>query len=298
MIDTRPPRGNEDFYAAVRIPHPLECRRPRPPRQPTWLPTRTPVEGAERRSAFEHWREPRLEAAPDTGQMRIRFSYDAWFTTVAGFSDKTGRAVYHEGPVEAAAWIDSEVSTGRIDLQFQPVRVVWRRDHGGTRQLTLDAGFEDETNNIWFTEYKGHRAYFDDPHTADLLDEAQEVLRAQGADLSREDRTHLLDPVLHRARKDVFDDRRTTFDPDRDASVALEAILREGGMAPLGKVHEALGGEARDAAAKLNAMSVRRIVRIDLSRPQMPDVAVDIPPPATAARLRTFLKRFARAETD
>ena len=288
--------GEDDESAPfIRIPHPLECRRPRPRRAPRWLPKRDAGgNSSRRRSVKENWCDPRIEAAPDTGQMRINLSYGAWFTTTAGFSVKSRRAVYHEGPTECAAWIEAEVLTSRLDLEFQPLRIVWRRDHGRTRHITLDGGFELEDHSLVFTEYKGHRAYFDEPYTADLLDEAEAVLAAHGASLRRECASELVGAMLHRTLKDVFDDRNTRFDSVRDVAAARGAVTREGGTAPLGVVLDALGGNRREASAKLNAMSVRRIVRIDHSRPQMPDTPVDLPPARTPGRLRAFLAYHAR----
>jgi hypothetical protein len=280
----------------IRIPHPLECRRTRPRREQRWLPKQRGLTPEPRRSAVERWHEPKLEAAPDTGQIRIRFSYDAWFSTLAGFSIKSGRAVYHEGPVEPAGWIAAETLPKFTDLQFQPLRIVWRRGFGKTRHLTLDAGFEHEDGTIAFTEYKGHEAYFGEPDMADLLDEAEEVLRRHGASLHREHGGDLLEPVRFRSLRDVFDDRSTPFDTIVDVIKVKEAILAGGGAAPLGLVLEALGGPARLASARLNAMSVRRIVRIDLSRPQMLDTLVDQPPQVQPGRLRAFLRKHALTE--
>jgi hypothetical protein len=222
----------------------------------------------------------------------VRFTYDAWFSTSAGYSIKAQRAVYCEGPTETAAWIEAEVSTRWVDLQFQPIRAVWLTNHGTTRQITLDAAFEDEHGDILFAEYKSHPAFLKQPRTADLLDEAEEILAREGARLIRATGVQLLDPVRLRAHADVLRDRSTPYDGD-DATRALEAINAEGGIAPLGRVLEALGGPAVNASARLNAMSVRRIVRIDLSAPQMPDTPVDVPPYAAKGRLRRFLLRHA-----
>lgn len=280
---------------AIRVPHPLECRRRRPARAPRWVPSPARSRPDEiRRSTLEAWREPRLEAAADTGPLRIRFSYDAWFTTTAGYSTKARRAVYHEGATETAAWIEAEASTRRLDLRFQPVRVVWRRDHGSTRHLTLDAGFENEDGSIEFSEYKAHPTFLEQANTVDLLDEAEEVLAKEGAGLVRATGVELLDAVRLKAHGDVFFDRATPYD-DGHVHQVLEAIEAAGGTAPLGRVLEALGGWPRLASAKLNAMSVRRIVRIDLSAPQMPDTPVDVPAPVIAGRLHRFLRRHAAA---
>lgn len=289
----------EDVPPHIRIPHPLEVRRVRPRREPRWLPRSSSRPDAQpRRSVAERWRDPKLEAAPDTGQLRINFKYGAWFTTTAGFSVKSKRAVYHEGAAECAAWIEAETLTSRLDLEFQPLRVVWKRDHGRTRHITLDGGFELEDHSLVFTEYKGAPAYFDEPNTADLLDEAEEVLARNGATLRREDSSVLVGTMLHRTLKDVFDDRNTPFDPVADVEAARGAVLRDNGTASLGAVLEAIGGPIRDASAKLNAMSVRRIVRIDPSRPQMPDTPVDLPPERTRGRLRAFLLHHAVKETE
>ena len=288
------PDAERDVPPFIRIPHPLECRPLRPRRDPPWMPSvSSPEVDAPRRSRVENWHDPRLEAAIDAGQMRINFNYGGPFGRTAGFSVKSNRAVYHEGPIECAAWVEAEALTSRLDLEFQPIRVVWRRDHGRTRQITLDAGFEMEDHSIVFAEYKGHRAFFDQPDTADLLDEADEVLAAHGASLRREVGADLVGTLLHRTLKDAFDDRNTVFDRVADVAAVREAVQREGDVAPLGLVLERLGGDRRIASAKLNAMSVRRIVRIDPSRPQMPDTPVDLPPERTPGRLRAFLRHHA-----
>lgn len=289
----------DDIPPRIRIPHPWECRRPRPRREPRWLP-HTPVNDARKpkRSIVEQWHDPQLLAAPDVGQLRIAFNYGGPFGKTAGFSAKSKRAVYHEGPIETAAWVEAEALTSRLDLEFQPLRVIWRRDHGRTRQITLDAGFEMEDHSVVFTEYKGHRRFFDVPDTADLLDEAEEVLVAHGVVLRREVASDLVGTRLHRTLKEIFDDRNTTFDDVRDVTAAREAILREGGTAPLGIVLEALGGPKRLAQARLHAMSVRRIVRIDPVLPEMPDTGVDIPPVRAPVRLRAFLSHHARRDGD
>jgi hypothetical protein len=290
---------HDDIPPHIRIPHPWECRRQRLRREPRWLPP-IPASDARKpkRSIIEQWHDPRLEAAPDAGQMRINFTYGGPFCRTAGFSPKARRACYHEGPVEPAAWIEAEALTSRLDLRFQPVQISWRRDHGRTRHITLDAGFEMEDHSIVFVEYKGHRSYFEEPRTADLLDEAELVLAAHGATLRRETGTELLGTMLHRTLKDIFDDRDTAFDPIFDVATVRDAVLREGGTAPLGVVLEALGGRTRIAQARLNAMSVRRIVRIDPARPQMPDTPVDLPPARTPGRLEAFLAHHASREDE
>jgi hypothetical protein len=291
------PDAESDVPPFIRIPHPLECRPLRPRRDPRWMPRgSSPEIDAPRRSRVENWHDPRLEAAIDAGQMRINFNYGGPFGRTAGFSVKSNRAVYHEGPIECAAWVEAETLTSRLDLEFQPLRIVWRRDHGRTRHITLDAGFEMEDHSIVFAEYKGHRDFFDQPDTADLLDEAEEVLVAHGASLRREVGADLVGTLLHRTLKDVFDDRNTVFDRVADVAAIRESVLREGGVAPLGVVLERLGGDRRTASAKLNAMSVRRLVRIDPSRPQMPDTPVDLPPERTPGRLRAFLRHHAVRE--
>lgn len=293
-----PADDEDDAAPPIRIPHPRECRRPRPRRDPRWLPRGPAGVARPKRSVVEGWHDPRLEAAPDTGQLRINFTYGGPFGRTAGFSVKARRAVYHEGPIETAAWVEAETLTSRLDLRFQPLCAVWRRDHGRTRRITLDAGFEMEDHSLVFAEYKGHEAFFERPDTADLLDEAEEVLAAHGVTLRREVGAELVGTMLHKTLKEVFDDRDTAFDPLRDVADAREAILREGGVAPLGVVLEALNCSKRVAQARLNAMSVRRIVRIDPVRPQMPDTPVDIPSVRVPSRLRAFLAHHARREDD
>lgn len=241
------PDAESDVPPFIRIPHPLECRPLRPRRDPRWMPRgSSPEIDAPRRSRVENWHDPRLEAAIDAGQMRINFNYGGPFGRTAGFSVKSNRAVYHEGPIECAAWVEAETLTSRLDLEFQPLRIVWRRDHGRTRHITLDAGFEMEDHSIVFAEYKGHRDFFDQPDTADLLDEAEEVLVAHGASLRREVGADLVGTLLHRTLKDVFDDRNTVF--DRVADVAATALPKQAFRARSATVALLEQEEMREAA--------------------------------------------------
>jgi hypothetical protein len=225
--------------------------------------------------------------------MRINFNYRNYFTTAAGYGEKPRRAQYFEGPYELAMFRLLEMSTAVIDYQFQPLQIRWSTSDGRSVSYTTDAIYATEDGEILVEEVKATEAYFDRSDTRDLLELFEEQIARAGARFVRRTSRRIAEPTFWRTVKDAFDDRRTTY-CEADSGRAVEAIMREGGRAPLGAVLDAVGGSGREALAKLHAMMVRRVVAIDLASPSMGDTPVLVPPaPADPDALRAFLRRFA-----
>jgi hypothetical protein len=282
--------------APGRIPHPWECLPRRPARAPAWEPRRDRRDAGRPplpRHMLEGWHSPSLAAAADLGQMRINFNYRNYFTTAAGYGEKPRRAQYFEGPYELALFRLLEMNTAVVDYQFQPLQMRWTTSDGRAVGYTTDAIYATEDGAIGVEEVKATDAYFERADTRHLLDLFERQIAKAGATFVRRTSRRIAEPTFWRTVKDAFDDRRTAYD-DGDAARAVDAVTREGGAAPLGAVLDAVGGQARGAHAKLNAMMVRRVVAIDLARPPMGDTPVTIPaPPADPDALRVFLRRFA-----
>ena len=285
-----------DDATPCRILHPRECLPRRPARTPAWEPRRDRRDAGHPplpRHALEGWHSPRLASAADLGQMRINFNYRNYFTTAAGYGEKPRRAQYFEGPYETALWRVLEMTPTIVDYQFQPIQMLWDTSDGRTVHYTTDAIYATDAGEVVVEEVKATQAYFDRSDTRDLMELFETRILTTGARFVRRTSRRIAEPTYWRTVKDAFDDRRTAYG-EADVDRAHEAIVRVGGTAPLGAVIEAVGGPAREAHAKLNAMMVARTVAIDLSAPPMGDTEVTIPaPPADPDALRTFLRSLA-----
>ena len=225
--------------------------------------------------------------------MRINFNYRNYFTTAAGYGEKPRRAQYFEGPYELALYRLLEMDTAFVDYQFQPLQIRWETSAGDTVGYTTDVVYLTEEGEIVVEEVKATDAYFEQPETDDLLTLFEVQIAKAGARFNRRTGRRLAEPAFWRTVKDAFDDRRTAY-AESEVERVHNAILREGTVAPLGLVLEAIGGTSREAQAKLHAMMIPRLVGIDLGRPAMVDTPVTIPAtPADPDALRAFLRGFA-----
>lgn len=279
----------------IRIPHPDECFPPLPKLRPRWERRRDRRDAGRRsipRPMREGWQAPRFAAAPDLGHTRINFTYRNALDTSAGYGEKPGRAQYYEGPHEAALSRLFEMSTKIVDYQFQPLRTTWLTSTSQLVVYSTDVLFECDDGTLGAGEIKANSSYFEEPDTRDMLDLFEAALDGVGVGFARICGNELGGEVGSRTIKDMFDARRTAF-AQRDVARAQACIEREDGMAPLGKVVEALGVRWHLALAMTSAMMVQRHIAIDLSRPPMPDSLVTIPgTPTNAGALRRFLRTF------
>ncbi len=282
-------------FPSIRIPHRLEYLRRRPRRQPRWSPHRDGGHRRRRRRARsieEGWRPIRIRAAPDVGAVRINFTYRNWGTTSAAFGIKPGRTQYCEGPYEAAHFQKLETDADVVDYQFQPVTIEWETNSGDRRSYTCDGIYETATGLTAF-EDKANWDYFNDPQTADTLEQAKIEFARHGVDFERAEGTQLLDPVKSAIIKEVFDLRMVSFGP-RDIANVLEALRREGSTAPLGIIWERLSHNRHLARAMTCAMLVRREIGFSLTDDVTADTPAHRPEPAVVpGRLRSFLAEHA-----
>ncbi len=282
---------------AVRLRHPLDCLPYRPERMPAWSPNR------QRRvhpHAFPAWEAPerrdaRIIASPGLGAVRINFRYASFQSMTAAHSEKAGRDQYFEGPHETFGFRLHEIDPTIVDLQYQPIRIEWRALGGRVRSMTLDFGVETQDGEVVFGEDKASADYFDDRELSERLDFAQAFLETRGASLQRRVAGDLPTRRLRRIVKDVFDDRRTGFEPEQ-ADMVRDLVAARGGVARLDDVLDAIGGHRRQALAIARAMMHRRHIAMPISAPPMPDVPVTAPPVAARGRLRAFLNDHVAAE--
>ena len=275
------------------IPHPLECvPRRRPARTPVWLPKRERCDAARlhpRKSREEGWHSPIIRFADDGEAVRINFTYRNGGTSTSGrMSIKAGCNQYCEGPHEKNYFRILETDCDTYDFQFQIACFEWRTSAGLIRRYFVDGGRQDVSGEIRFFEIKAHQAYFDEPETADRLEEAEKVLAKHNIALDRiVGRDLLTDTIRLAMANEVYADRMTRV-TDAQVASARECIDREGGIAPLRKVQEGIHPDPRHARAIANAMLVWRQIAFRLDRPVSGDTAVRAPttPPPSAHSLR------------
>lgn len=275
----------------IQIPHPLECARRRPRRQPRWTPSRDrghrPRPPRTRREA---WHSPRLRTSSDAGPMRRNFTYRNLMVTSAAFGIKSGRDQYFEGPHEPAYFRFLETDCDTVDYQFQGARAEWTTSAGETRHYTFDAVVETVAA-LRFVEIKADWSYFNDPETADTLEAAIKVILELGHEFERIVGTNLMDQVRLRVVKDIFACRLTAFG-QRERDIAHNLLDATSGPVPLGLLHERLSTNRHLATAIANAMLVRREIGFPVDRPPHADTPVHRPtPPTVPGGLRAFLRR-------
>ena len=234
----------------------------------------------------------KLVAAPDLGQMRVNFRYCNVFITEADYSEKAGRTQYFEGDHESAFNRWFSVGADFTDVQFQLMRMLITLPSGKQIQYTFDGGVSLATGAIVLFEIKPCPHYFLDPIVKAKADIAEAVLAEYGVSFQRLYGSDF-QPIVLRTIKDIYDNRKASFDAERDVAVALEMIEGQGGEAPLMKLIEALGSTFEVADNQLQAMIAARILSVDLSLPLTRDTAVSLAPEdQNKGALRRFLSRF------
>jgi len=283
-------------FRQADLPHPLEVARRHPPRVPKYLPGRDRRDAGVPRPAkpMVDWGTPKLVAAADAGAVRIGMNWRKAFPTSAEFCFKAGRTMFFEGPHEPASHRLRVVTHTCTDVQFQPLVAHWRLADGTSTSYFVDSVEETDTGWLVFRENKAHRAYFDDPEIdAKLSAFEAEITKHPYVRFERELGSDLMDGMKWRVVKDIYDDRDLVFtDAQRDA--VRNVLAREGGVAALGRIWDAIGGDRDDARRLSSAMLVARIIGFPVDRPPAADTRVVMPrPPAWPGRLRRFLRSFA-----
>lgn len=274
-----------------------------------WSPTRRPPRHQPRSIPRRHllsdhldgpkdpaaWTLVALEVAEDLGAVRNAMTYDKEYGTSATHYEKPRRTQFMEGPNEPAVGDHMEMSPRFLDFQFQAVALLFRRADGRLVRKYPDVAIEYDDNTVRFGEIKTSQAWFDAPGVKRPLDAVDRALVAHGLPplLKIKGEAFRSDPTLE-AHAMAMDARLTTFDREAEGDLAREAVMLAGGQARYGDVLAALGGARANAADKLHAMLLRRIVSFDLSVPPTADTVVTAPRPARAHALRDLLGRLRR----
>lgn len=283
----------------VHLRHPSECLPYRPRPKPVWIPARRDSRdaGQPRRIEAPTRKNLRLVADRSLGAKRINFRYAGYQPMVAGHSEKAGRDQYFEGSHEAYGFRLHEIDPTYLDLQYQPIEVAWTTPVGKQNHITLDWGVEIENGSVVFGEDKADEAYFEDPEISERLDMVEAFLETQGAFFERRVAGSLPTFLARRAVKNVYDYRRTAFDEEHVSRV--QSLIRgDGGTSTMGRVIEAIGEHAALSESIVYGMMHKRLVRIPIATPPMPDTPVTIPPAATKGALRAFLAANVPHEGD
>jgi hypothetical protein len=279
-----------------RMPTERELYPARPLRTSPWRPKPAPA-GYRRSDAAITTIEPEeaiaeIIAAPDLGQMRVNFRYCNVFITEADYSEKAGRTQYFEGDHESAfnRWFN--IGAIFTDVQFQPITMLIETPSGKQVQYTLDGGVSLYTGAIVVFEIKPSPHYFLDPIVKAKADIAEAVLAKKGVGFQRLYGSDFK-PIVLRTIKDIYDNRKVSFDQERDVASVYDMILKQGGRAPLIDLIETLDGSFNVAEDQIQAMISARILAVDLSMPLTRDTAVSLAPEdEDEGALRRFLKGF------
>ena len=284
----RPPSYcRHSAFPAGRTPTHRECRPYRPRPQPRWSPNRkhqrTPP------STHLSLRALTLQAAADLGPVRVNFRYKNPFSTSADFCEKSGRQQFCEEAHELAWRRWAIVNVHCVDVQFQPIKVIFEDAGGKLLSAYWDVGFELVDGSIVFGEIKANESFFCDTKAAMMTNASAMALRAHGIVFARLHGSDF-DDITRETIKEVFDYRRADFDAQRDLEPVLEAIDRDGHQISLGEASKLIGGHQNEAKAKLCAMMVKRHIALDLTHPLTKETSVRLAPEAkNPGALRRFL---------
>ena len=190
-----------------------------------------------------------------TGRRRI--------TTGAYASRKAGRAFPFEGMNERAFLMHSEVDTAVVDYRAQPFRFEFVLD-GEKRTYIADAVRLLDSGVVEVVEIKNDRRFQKDLDYALKLDCVAEVCRQIGWRFRVMYREALFEPrICFDNVQDVQSWRLANYG-ETDVYCVLDRLDACGGSQALGSLADLIGGRPV-GMAKLKAMMVGRIVRIDLS---------------------------------
>lgn len=236
-----------------------------------------------------------IEVADDLGAVRNGMTYNREYGTSATFYEKPRRNQFLEGPNEPAVADYMEMSPRHLDFQFQWAALVFRRADGRTIRRFPDVIIEYDDNDVAFGEIKTSLAWFEAPGVKRPLDAIDRAMVSSGLKpLLRIRGEAFRSEAALEAHAAAMDGRLTAYDPEGDVRRVRETVRAGGGRVGHGALVDALGGAKADAADKLHAMLLRRVVAFELSAPPTRDTPVTLPRPARAHALRELLERLRR----
>lgn len=177
-------------------------------------------------------------------------------------SRKAGRPLPWESLYERAFFFHSEVDPDVVDYRAQLFRFDFLR---AKRAYIVDCVRQLANGVIEVVEIKKDRRFIQDRDYAEKLEAVRAVCERQGWKFRVVFSAALMEPKWQFAAiADIQSWRLTTYSV-ADTYTVSEALLEHGPL-PLGLLADRIGGRLH-GVAKLKAMMVKRIVRLDLSSP-------------------------------
>lgn len=205
-----------------------------------------------------------LVTTPDGSPIRTIVTGRRPITTGTYASRKAGRPLPYESMIECVFFMHSEVDTTVVDYRAQPFRLEFVIG-GRKRAYIVDCLrlLADETIEI--VEIKGDRRALRDPDYAVKLEAVRVICERLGWRFRVVFKSALLKPK--HVYENVVEVQSWSFTAfgQADEFIVTDALRRRPSMT-LGSLGVALGNRLL-GIAKLKAMMVKRIVKIDLSSP-------------------------------
>ncbi|MNS55785.1 hypothetical protein D3C72_886290 [compost metagenome] len=222
-----------------------------------------------------------LVVTPTGAPIRTIITGRRHVTTGVYVSRKAGRALPYESMNERTFFMHSEVDTEVVDYRAQPFRLEFILD-GRKRTYTVDCVRLLADGLIELVEIKNDRRSLRDLDYASKLEAVQTICDRVGWGFRIVFKSSLFEPThVYRNICDVQSWRLTEY-TKTDVFEVAEQIHGAGPM-PLARISEHLG-DLVVVAAKLKAMMVGRVVRLDLSRPLNSDTSVSLLSPQSESQ--------------
>lgn len=197
-------------------------------------------------------------------------------TTGVYASRKAGRALPYESMNERAFFMHSEVDTDVVDYRAQPFRIEFAVD-GRKRTYIVDCVRQLSGDEIEVVEVKNDRRALRDLDYQLKLECVRAICEQVGWRFRIVLKQALFEPQVRYANILEVQSWKLTDYGAKDVFRAVDWLDRCGPSA-LGQLAELLGGQL-PGMAKLKAMMVGRIVRLDLSKPLTPETHVELVAP-------------------
>jgi len=216
----------------------------------------------------------RIVVTPDGRPIRSAITGRRHTVTGSYSSQKTRRTHPHESMIEHAFLQESEVDVDVVDFRSQPFRFEFSLE-GRPRIYIADICRVLSSGAVEVVEVKADRKHLRDPEYAAKLAVVGEMCRQIGWRFRTVTKDRLFTPPARRANILLVQSKGKAEFTTRDVYAAIEAIDEAGGEAEFGSVCAVLGG-TQIGAARVMAMMVGRILKIDLQRPINPRSRVSL----------------------
>lgn len=214
-----------------------------------------------------------LVVTPTGGPIRTIITGRRHITTGVYASRKAGRALPYESMNERAFFMHSEVDTEVVDYRAQMFRLEFVLG-GQKRAYIVDCVRQLANGLVELVEIKNDRRALREPDYALKLEAVRTICERIGWRFRIIFKSSLFEPA--QVYRNICDAQSWRFTEYTKADVFKVAHRLQGGASmPLAELSEHLGNPVV-GAAKLKAMMVGRIVRLDLSRSLNPNTPVSL----------------------